>query len=285
VISDQSSRRLRNATSHAARAVVDWAGSASAAVVAVLVVASWVTVGVLAGFSDPWLAVLFALTGAVTFVMVFFIQHATGRDMRAILLKLDELVRASDGASAASATSGRALQQAQQATMPVVDHFDELSRLVDRGDVLYLRYSKGPAADAQDGPSRDYESGVDLPGLSVTTLSPEPWWNRPASDWVARRVCKYAELGGGERPAAVGAHRPGSGLRARSRTAAGRCRARGVAGSGRRRGITPPLPRAVRPGPRLFGVTGSGSGCHLGCVAVEERVDVGVVDSREGAGR
>lgn len=202
MISDQSSRRLRNATSHAARAVVDWAGSASAAVVAVLVVASWVTVGVLAGFSDPWLAVLFTLTGAVTFVMVFFIQHATGRDMRAILLKLDELVRASDGASAASATSGRALQQAQQATMPVVDHFDELSRLVDRGDVLYLRYSKGPAADAQDGPSRDYESGVDLPGLSVTTLSPEPWWNRPASDWVARRVCKYAELGeeNGRRP-------------------------------------------------------------------------------------
>jgi low affinity Fe/Cu permease len=231
VITDRSSRRLRNATSHAARAVVDWAGSATAAVVALLVVASWVTIGVLVGFSDLWLAVLFALTGAVTFVMVFFIQHATGRDMRAILLKLDELVHASDGASddvidvehlplheqerlearrvaaadgdnAATDTSGRTLQRAQQAKIPVVEHFDELSRLVDRGDVLYLRYSKGPAADAQDGPSHDYESGVDLPGLSVTTLSPEPWWDRPASDWVARRVCKYAELGeeNGRRP-------------------------------------------------------------------------------------
>jgi hypothetical protein len=63
-----------------------------------------------------------------------------------------------------------------------------------RHGVLHpARHRSGHAGD---------ESGVDLPGLSVTTLSPEPWWNRPASDWVARRVCKYAELGeeNGRRP-------------------------------------------------------------------------------------
>jgi hypothetical protein len=33
-----------------------------------------------------------------------------------------------------------------------------------------------------------------LPGLSVTVLNPPAWWTRPARDWVARRICKYAEL-------------------------------------------------------------------------------------------
>jgi hypothetical protein len=60
--------------------------------------------------------------------------------------------------------------------------------------VLYLRYSKGPTSDAKEGRSRDYESGLELPGLSVTVVSPEPWWTRPVEEWVARRICKYDEL-------------------------------------------------------------------------------------------
>jgi hypothetical protein len=76
-----------------------------------------------------------------------------------------------------------------------VDDFDELTALVRERPRLFLRYSKGPDADRAEGPSRDYESGVDLPGLSVTTIGPEPWWTRPVEDWVARRICKYAELG------------------------------------------------------------------------------------------
>jgi hypothetical protein len=37
--------------------------------------------------------------------------------------------------------------------------------------------------------------------LSVTVLTPEPWWDRPVADWIARRVCKYAEHGtDGRRP-------------------------------------------------------------------------------------
>jgi low affinity Fe/Cu permease len=41
---------------------------------------------------------LFAVSGAVAFVMVFFIQHSTARDLRAILIKLDELITADDAA-------------------------------------------------------------------------------------------------------------------------------------------------------------------------------------------
>lgn len=74
-----------------------------------------------------------------------------------------------------------------------IDDLDELAGLVTGEPMLYLRYSAGPERDARR-PSRDYEAGVDLPGLPATTLRPEDWWTRPAVDWVARRVCKYLDL-------------------------------------------------------------------------------------------
>jgi hypothetical protein len=79
--------------------------------------------------------------------------------------------------------------------LPVIRSFAELVEFVAARDDVLLRYSKGPWEDADTGPSRDYEADVDLPGLSATTVAPEPWWPRPAEDWIARRVCKYAELG------------------------------------------------------------------------------------------
>jgi low affinity Fe/Cu permease len=51
-------------------------------------------VGVVAGFPDRWNALLWSVASAVTFVMVFLIQHTTDRQSRAILLKLDELIPA-----------------------------------------------------------------------------------------------------------------------------------------------------------------------------------------------
>jgi hypothetical protein len=77
----------------------------------------------------------------------------------------------------------------------VIRSFAELVEFVTARDGVLLRYSKGPWHDAEAGPSRDYEADVDLPGLSATTVTPEPWWPRPPGDWIARRVCKYAELG------------------------------------------------------------------------------------------
>jgi len=84
---------------------------------------------------------------------------------------------------------------ASRGALPIIDDFDELVELVLSRRGVMVRYSKGPEHDRQSGPSRDYEANVDLPGLSVTTIEPEPWWPRPAADWIARRVCKYAELG------------------------------------------------------------------------------------------
>lgn len=87
-------------------------------------------------------------------------------------------------------------------SLACVPDLDSLVKLVEEQPNLFLRYSKGPDHDAREGPSMDYESGVTMPGLSVTTIGPEPWWPRPAVDWIARRVCKYAELGeeDGRRP-------------------------------------------------------------------------------------
>lgn len=77
--------------------------------------------------------------------------------------------------------------------MRTIDDLDELAAVVDREPAVFVRYSHGPDRDAHQA-SRDYEAGVDMPGLSVTPLTPEPWWTRPTVDWVARRVCKYMDL-------------------------------------------------------------------------------------------
>nr|WP_225311687.1 DUF6098 family protein [Microbispora cellulosiformans] len=77
--------------------------------------------------------------------------------------------------------------------LPTIKSLDELTELVERRPGLYLRYSKGPDAD-EGRPSVDYESGLELPGLSVTVLDAEHWWTRSTHDWLARQMCKYTHL-------------------------------------------------------------------------------------------
>lgn len=103
--------------------------------------------------------------------------------------------------------------QSSHRELPVIDELEALVTLVKHRPRLYLRYSYGPEQDAMDGPSVDYEAGLPLPGLSVTTIAPEPWWTRPAIEWVARRLCKYAELGesAGRRPWLLTGHVAGRG--------------------------------------------------------------------------
>ena len=80
-----------------------------------------------------------------------------------------------------------------------------LAELVDLqrmlGD-LYVRYSAGPEAD-RSTTSVDGESGCVLPGLSVNPLAPEPWWDRPVVDLIARQLCQYLHLHGPDRYAWV----------------------------------------------------------------------------------
>ncbi|MFC3299432.1 hypothetical protein FJV46_13720 [Arthrobacter agilis] len=69
----------------------------------------------------------------------------------------------------------------------------ELGRILQHHDSVYLRYSRGYEAD-RDSTSRDGESGLVLPGLSVNPLTPEDWWTRPLEDWLARQICQYRHV-------------------------------------------------------------------------------------------
>ena len=83
--------------------------------------------------------------------------------------------------------------------MASVGSLAELSELLGLlGGPVFVRFSGGPEADVT-GTSVDKESGCVLPGLSVNPLVPEPWWDRPVEHWLARQLCQYVHLGGGER--------------------------------------------------------------------------------------
>ena len=73
-------------------------GHPVAFVAAVLIIVVWVVTGPLFGFSDTWQLVINTSTTIVTFLMVFLIQNSQNRDSEATQLKLDELIRAANGA-------------------------------------------------------------------------------------------------------------------------------------------------------------------------------------------
>jgi low affinity Fe/Cu permease len=105
--------------------VVAGASSTLAAVLAAVLVVGWVLIGVGTGFDHRWFDVLSAITCAVTFVMVFLIQHTTGVENRAVLLKLDELIRATEGArNDVIAAEHRTLEEQNR----LEDRVTELSR-------------------------------------------------------------------------------------------------------------------------------------------------------------
>ena len=62
------------------------------------VVILWLVTGPLFGFSDTWQLIINTGTTIVTFLMVFLIQNTQNRDSEAMHIKLDELIRAVEGA-------------------------------------------------------------------------------------------------------------------------------------------------------------------------------------------
>ncbi len=81
-----------------ARSTSDALGSAWAFVGATAFIIIWAATGPLFHFSDLWQLIANTVTNVVTFLMVFLIQSSQNRDTKATQLKLDELLRAVEGA-------------------------------------------------------------------------------------------------------------------------------------------------------------------------------------------
>ena len=84
-------RRFSNRTS-------ELVGTSWAFISAALIIVVWAVTGPMFRFSDTWQLIINTGTTIVTFLMVFLIQNTQNRDAKAIHLKLDELLRAVEGA-------------------------------------------------------------------------------------------------------------------------------------------------------------------------------------------
>jgi len=118
-------------------------GRPSAFGLAGAVILVWICTGPLFGFGDTWQLVINTGTTIVTFLMVFLIQNTQNLDSEAMQVKLDELIRAVDGAHNALLD----LEQLEE---------EELDRIRSR----YQRLAERARAELQRG-NLDTGSGDD----------------------------------------------------------------------------------------------------------------------------
>jgi low affinity Fe/Cu permease len=97
-VNSSASERSRSRISEAFRHVAQWCsgklGTHWAFLAALLLVIGWAVTGPFFAFGERWQLIINTATTILTFLMVFLIQSTQNRDAKAIHLKLDELIRA-----------------------------------------------------------------------------------------------------------------------------------------------------------------------------------------------
>jgi low affinity Fe/Cu permease len=97
-MSQDPTATVRDRFNQAASRLTASLGSPFALVTAVLVIVVWALTGPIFSFSETWQLIINTGTTIVTFLMVFVIQASQNRDSKALHLKLDEVIRAIEGA-------------------------------------------------------------------------------------------------------------------------------------------------------------------------------------------
>jgi low affinity Fe/Cu permease len=109
---------MKEAFRQFAESTANAVGTHWAFLAAVMTVVIWAPLGPLFAYSDSWQLFINTGTTIVTFLMVFLIQNTQNRAARIVGLKLDELLRAVEGARTGLVTldhmSDEELEQVQQ---------------------------------------------------------------------------------------------------------------------------------------------------------------------------
>lgn len=120
-------------------------GSPWAFAAAVAVVAVWAAVGPYLHYSENWQLVINTGTTIATFLMLFVLQNSQNRDTKAINIKLDELLRALEGARTDLAAVGDLSDEALEA---LEQDFRRLAaEATSKAAALARRADRGTQAD------------------------------------------------------------------------------------------------------------------------------------------
>jgi len=92
------SASLSAAFSRAAQWTAQQCGRPTTFIAGCFVILVWAACGPVFHYSDTWQLIINTGTTIITFLMVFLIQNTQNRDMAALHLKLDELIRANESA-------------------------------------------------------------------------------------------------------------------------------------------------------------------------------------------